>query len=246
MANGLQSLTTRLPNGLTNAAPWQTLGDSGQLDPSWAYTYFDDFFSLFAAEWVFNGTGTPVLGQLNAEGGMIKITTTAAAGDTAVLQKTPTCFKIATTGNGKATYFKTQILTDANNGLFNVGLIGTTPVTPIDGMFFTKADSSNQINFGMSIGGVLTTVLLPSTCIWSTGVYIELGFEVTAAGQVNIFYNPGTGANPPPTNMARGPVASFTPAAFPTALLAPTFFMRNLSAAAQNMNIDYVFASKDR
>ena len=37
------SQTTRIPDGVTNAAPWQTFANAGVLDPSWAHVYHNDF-----------------------------------------------------------------------------------------------------------------------------------------------------------------------------------------------------------
>lgn len=111
------SATTRLWGGLTNAAPWQTMANSGIPDPSWAHVYHNDFDSYVTTDWTVTlvGLGTTAL-AVGVDGGALLQTTTAGVADAIFNQLVQAGFKLIP---GKSTYFKyTGLLSDVINSVF--------------------------------------------------------------------------------------------------------------------------------
>jgi hypothetical protein len=249
MANGLQTLTTRLPNGVTNAASWQTMGNAGQLDPSWSYTVFDDFVEYFVGVWTLtgvNGTATGSVMPAQFPGGYLKLATVATAADSICMQKAALPFNL-TYPQGKASYFKIAFLGVSNAGTMQTGLTGANPLGATDGVFFRRLSGLNQFSLVVLIAGAETVYTLPTVMRYlNSTTVIELGFEITTSNLINVFFNPTTGQSAPTASSNRGPVFSVQVDTLPTAQLGPSCSIVNTTATLSELSIDYIFASRDR
>jgi hypothetical protein len=243
----MQSLTTRSPNGLTNAAPWQALGNFGAPDPTWAQLYATDFITYTAADWAITLVGsTPTNVPISADGGALLTTTSTGATDSSFLQLATASFKLT---SGKRTFFKfAGALSDATASTFIAGLQNPdpTPLDATDGIWFSKAAAQTGFVLKSVVSGATTSVALPASCAAANGVQFELGFEVGPLGNIFAFFNPSTGANTITSGQFRGPVASIMASPLTTALLTPSFGLQNGAAAAKTLTTDYIVAARER
>ena len=140
------SLTTNLPNGVTNADSNSSMGTLTQLDPTKLHTYFNDFNLYNAADWVVTsrqlGGGNAIQAIADRDGGFLDLTTDDADGDNTFLQLAKETFKFV---SGKQLHFKARFTTIngatfLGNGSFIIGLQirDTTPLSVSDGVYFSK------------------------------------------------------------------------------------------------------------
>lgn len=242
------SLTSRSPNGFTNAAPWQTMGASGVPDPSWAHQYHNDFDTYNAGDFTATvvGTGTEALAA--ADGGALLLTNSAGIADAIYMQLVQASFKLIP---GKATFFKfAGTLSDVVNDVFYAGLIAksATPLTANDGLFIQKPTGAATLQLVSKVGGVATTVNLPAAEAPVANVPFEVGISVDVQGNVAAYFNPTTGSNPisAAAGVARGRVASLLVPGVTQALLSPSFGLLNSTAAARSLQADYITAIRER
>ena len=238
----MYSQTSRTPNGLTNAAEWQTLGACGAPDPTWVHQHHDDFDRYAAADWTITLVGTGTVTQTAYDGGAIILTTTTGAADAVQLQRPVATRKL---NPGKDTFFKfAGVLSDVVNSVFYAGLIATstTPLTANDGVFIEKASGSGALQLISKVGGVATSANFPSSLVLANNVAFEIGIHVTATGDVEAFFNPTTGNNPiaAQNGAPRGAVAKLTAPTLTTALLNQSFGIVNSAAAAHTLTADFV------
>lgn len=257
------SLTTRMPQGLTNAAPWQTMGASGVPDPTWAHTYANDFDTYTPGDWTVTlvGTGTQTLTDSN--GGALLVTNSAGATDATYMRLKNAGFMV---GGGKATFFKFMASTGTvatNLYQFFAGLTqsgATTLASITNGIYISKATGSTQFMLNITRASVTTSFPFPANLTVGINSPFEIGFMVDYLGNVAGFWNPTTGSNPisasPPAPGAatatRGRVVStgtppLNPAVpLPTVLLAPAFGLMNGATTATPLTIDYIVVSDER
>jgi hypothetical protein len=246
------SMTTRMPNGVTNAASWQTMGQSGVPDPTWGHVYSNDFDTFSAGDWTISNTGVTPTNALSAvDGGALLTTTTAGIADASYLQLATASFKLIP---GKAAFFKwAGQISDIANSVFHAGLIMTssTPLTANDGVYLVKATAQGGLVLRSVVGGVTTSVALPITSAIIAATYFEIGIEVDYLGNVAAYFNPTTGSNPISASAAaagqsRGRVAMLATPGVTQALLAPSFGLLNSTAAARTMTTDFITAVRER
>lgn len=246
------SLTTRSPGGITNAAPWQTMGSAGTVDPTWSHQYENDFDNFIATDWTIAKTGTGTTALTDFNGGALLLTNTAGAADAIYMQLVNAGFKFTP---GKATFFKfAGQLSAVSLDVFYCGLVqkGATTVASItDGIYITKATGQAGLALVSKVGGVATTVAFPAIEVLAANTYFELGFMVDYLGNVAAFFNPTTGNNPisaaaAASTQPRGRVAVIPAPALTTALLTPAFGLLNSTAVANTLTVDYIVASNDR
>ena len=250
-----RNLTTRMPNGVTNASPGQTLSQAGLPDPSWANIYHNDFNTFATGDWTITKTGTGTTALTAADGGALLLTNTTGATDAIYMQLVAAGFKPAT---GKEMFFKFQgTLSTITNCVFYCGFLATTttPGSTQDAIYINKATATGALTLRSVVGGVTTTTDFPSTCALVAATQFELGIYVNEVGDVMAFFNPGTGnANQqvgPTTSgtatiTARGPVAKLTAPGLTTAILNPSFGILNSNAAANTLTVDYLTAIRNR
>ena len=243
-----QSLTTRMPGGVTNAAPWQTMAESGCLDPTWVQSYLADFGNLgsvtdFTSTYVGAGTNSLV----SNVGGAVRMITGVNALDANYMQTPLACFQLRP---GRHHFFKGSLMnvtsvtsTDVFMGLISAS---TTPLAAPDGLFFWRQAGGSTIIVRSVVGGVATDYTLPPAEFATLGVYAEVGLHIDPEGGVSIFRNPTTGALPPPTAAnGRGRVGYFKPG-LTQALLGPSFGVRNGVAGSTTTLVDFIYMQSDR
>lgn len=240
--------TTRMPNGVTNAAPWQTMAGAGRPDPTWSHQYVNDFDTYAAGDWTVTvvGTGSEVL--TSANGGELLLTNSAAGTDAIYMQLKAAGFQLTP---GKDAFFKfAGILADVLAEEFYAGLIAidTTPLAPTDGVYIHKPSGASALTLVTAIGSVITTTPLPASTNLVAATAFEVGFHVDTQGNIEVFVNPGTGPNPADTTgqKAVGHVATLVGGGLTQALLSPSFGLLNASAVAHTLGVDYIVASVNR
>lgn len=253
------SLTTRHPNGVTNAAYGQTMGNAGIPDPSWAHVYHNDFDTYLASDWTVTKTGATTVALTPADGGQILISNTAGAADATYNQLVAAGFKAVA---GKDIFFKIKgQLSDVINDVFYAGLISTTatPLTLGDGIYVSKPTGAAALQLNCVVGGVATVVAFPATALLVAATDFELGIHVDYLGNVEAFLNPSTGAdwqqlgtqsNAAGAMTVRGRIAavanSLITGGLTQAILNPSFGLLNSSAATRTMLVDYVTVVRNR
>ena len=250
-----QSLTTVMPNGMTNAAAYQTMAQAGVPDPSWAHVFHTDFDTYEAAEWVITKTGTGTVALTPGDGGQLLLTNTTGAADAIYIQPMAAGFKV---GGGKDSFFKfagtlSAVLLD----VFYAGFLATTttPMTTQDAVYIKKATGSAALQLITVIGGVTTATDFPAACIPVAGTQFEIGIHIDYLGNVEAFYNPTTGADwqqlDPVSNSAgarlnNGRVCLQASPSLTTAVLSPSFGLLNSTGVANTLSVDYVTAVRNR
>lgn len=248
------SLTTRMPNGVTNAAIWQTMGNSGTTDPTWSHRFWTDFDTYTATDWSLTGTSGPTAALTPGDGGLLLLSTAnTTAADSAYLQKTPAAFKNVA---GKQMFFKfagtlSSIAPFFYTGVADIGegIEGST----VDGIIISKAATATVLNLDIFVASVKTSFAFPTACVVAAGVYFEVGFAIDPNGNVLGYFNPTTGAGTPITafNTAttvqpRGAVVLAATPALPTTNMAPVVGMTNSVQAANTCTIDFLVTSRER
>jgi hypothetical protein len=247
-----------MPNGLTNAAEWQTMGKAGLLDPTWAHTYADDFDRYTAADWSLTGTGTPAAALIAGDGGIMQLSTTSGASDSIFFQKTPAAFSVPTnvaTAMGKQLFFKMAGKLAAIDGAFYTGIadIGEgAEGSTVDGILINKAAGVGTLTLDIFVASAKTSFAFPAACVIAANTYFEVGFRIDPLGNVEGFFNPTTGINPINASVAatsvqpRGAVVLAPVPTLPTTNMAPVVGYVNGSANARNNQVDYLVVSKER
>lgn len=260
-----QSLTDTCPNGVTNANDFQTLGQAGFPDPSFAHVYFNDFDTYTAGDWTVTTVtaGAPTQALAAGLGGRLLVTNTNGAADATYMQKNPAGFNIPqaspSPSTGKQTFFKFQgQLSAVNLDVFFCGLAqaGATTIASItNGIYIAKATAQTGLTLNIVVASVTTTIAFPATCVLTAATDFELGFFVDVYGNVAGFWNPTTGWSTPITsaNLAAGTqtrgyaCAVYAPALpTPATLVSPIFGLLNSSGVANTLQVDYILASNDR
>lgn len=242
----VQSLTTRSPDGSTNAAPWQTMSESGMEDPTWAHQDYNDFDTYAAGDWSITAVGTSAVTQTAFDGGAILLSTSAGGTDALYLQRAVASHKLTA---GKDAFFKFRgQLSDATACAFHAGfaIISATPAAAADRLLITKAAGATTLSLTSTVGGVSTTVALPTSIVLANATPFEIGIHVDRQGNVEAFFNPTTGSNPIAATNYRGPVAKLTVPGVTQALLSPSFGLLNAAAAIKTLTVDYFVAAVSR
>lgn len=264
--------TTRMPLGLTNAAPWQTLGNAGFPDPTWSHLYEDDFDPYVASYYTISGTGGAVA-AIAGRGGIISATTPAVNTDAVIIQRATATFNVqnSTTIFGNRvtapTWFKIALWNTVvgASGTIVTG-IADSLTAPNNGYTIQRtAGGVWSLNMYSASGTAIATATLPAytetfyQASQTTGFPFELGIYVNSIGDIGAFVNPTTG---PSSNGStpngfvagtngRGPVAvipntAYTIPATQTVYIAPGFAYTNTAAQAGGIDIDYIVAAQDR
>ena len=257
------SLTTRMPNGATNAAPWQTMGAAGTHDPSWSHVYHNDFDTYGAGDWTVTTVGSGTEALNGGDGGTLLITTSTGTTDSVGLQLAKASFLLK---SGKATFFKfAGTMSDIVNSNFYAGLVqqgATTLASITDGIFISKPPGAGTLQLNSRVGGIATTLTLPVLDAIIAGTYFELGLFVDYLGNLAAFVNPTTGSNPissaaAASTQARGRVGALyaaglgqspgqtSPLVLTTALLTPAFSYTNVTGVARTLSVDYITVSRE-
>jgi len=230
--------STNFTKGVNNITAQNILGQMIQLDPTQMHTYFDDFDTYHANEWVVTETQAGATQALaNVDGGVLLLTNSAADDDLNALQKVGESFKFEA---GKKLFFKARFaVSDATQSDFVIGLqiTDTTPLAVTDGVYFRKDDGDANLDFVVVKDSTASTATAIATVVAAT--YITVGFyyngvdEVVYAASTNSL-NPTVLGKLATTNLPDDEELTIS------------FGIQNGEAVAKTLSVDYVFAAKER
>lgn len=230
------NLVTRFPNGVTNVADNALFADMVQPDPTKFHTYFNDFDTYTAGDWVVTETDAGATQALTAgDGGLLLLTNTAADNDLVALQKTPAAFTFT---SGKKTFFRCRFkVSDATQSDVVIGLqvVDTTPLDVTDGVYFLKADGSTAVSVVCRKNASTGSTSASSIATLADDTYISLGFAYDGEGKVYYEVN---------GNVVGSLDASS--AFLPDTTCTVSFALQNGEAAAKTMTLDYIYVAKER
>lgn len=227
--------TTHHPNGVTNAQLNSAFQQLMFPDPTLFHTYFNDFDTYTATDWVVTETGSGGTQALTAgDGGLLLITSDALDNDGNVLQKTPAAFALAA---GKKAWFSTRLAMEkATQSDMQVGLVivDTSPLDATDGIYFEKLDGTATISI----------VSRKNATTGSTSAAV--GTLVAATQTVLQWYYDGAGRlyfGQDGVQTGSLDVANYFPDATNLTVSIAAF---NGEAGAATTTVDYVFAAVER
>lgn len=229
------NLVTRLPNGITNVGADSIFADMAMPVPTLFATYFNDFFTYTAGDWVVTETQAGATQALaSGSAGWLLLTNSAADDDLNALQKTPAMLTLAA---AKKTFFSARFkVSDATQSDFVMGLqvVDTTPLDVTDGIYFLKSDGSTSIAIvarkDATTGSTSATGI--GTAADDTFVLLEWAYD--GAGVLTYAVD---GAVKGSLN-----IASY----FPDSILTVSFGIQNGEAVAKTMTVDYVGVWQER
>lgn len=224
--------TTRFPNGVTNVAKSNPVGQMGQLDPTKFHTYFNDFDQYVAGDWTITDTGIATHALTDADGGALLITNAAADNDASFFNKVGESFLVAA---GKKLWFKARFqVSDATQSDIVIGLqiTDTTPLAVSDGIYFQKDDGDANIDFYVTKNSTSTTQTAIATLANATN--ITLGFYYNGVDAVEYYVDDVYLGASAVTNLPDDEVLTLS------------FGIQNGEAVAKTMTLDYLLAVKER
>lgn len=198
------SSTTRMPNGVTNAAPRQTMGNASYPDPTWSIMFALDFVKNSDTNINTGGGGSFALTP--GVGGLAALTSGAVAGTLEYAATPQPIFQIT---NGQRMFFKWSGSLDSLLGTAVIGFVEANTATP-NGVYITSTVTTGALQLVIKNGTGTTTVPFPSNLALVAGTTVELGIEIDPQGNVFAYYNPTTGASKNNTDgsVSNGPVAA--------------------------------------
>lgn len=230
------NIVTRFPGGVTNVSEASIFADMPDTDPTKFHTYFNDFDTYTAGDWVVTETQAGATQALPAgDGGWLLLTNSAANNDLVALQKTPAAFALTP---GKKAWFSARFkVSDATLSDIVVGLqvVDTTPLDVTDGVYFLKTEGSTA----------LSVIARKDASTGSTSASAIANLTNDTFATVSWYYD-GIGkivyaVNGVPLGSLDG-----SPAYLPDAALTVSFALQNGEAAAKTMTVDYLFARVER
>jgi hypothetical protein len=224
--------TSNLPSGITNAVLASQLSSFNAMDPTVNHTYFNDFDTFEAGDWTSTATGSPTNGVIAGDGGLLSLINTASNGDLNSLQLKAATFALVA---GNKWWFKARFdISNATNAAIILGLIQTTatPLTVTDGVYFSKAAASTQLTAKVAKSSTISTLNV-ATLANTTYLNVGMHYDGGSSGNIVVYLNNVQIGVIPVTNM-------------PTANLNLTLAVSNGTAAANTLNVDYIFVSTER
>lgn len=244
------SRTTRMPYGVTNAAPRQTMADAAILDPTYAAVIALDFLSandVNALSTAGGGTFTSLTGL----GGLAALTSGAVAGTLEYAATPQAAFQIT---QGQRMFFKWAGTVDNLLGTLQLGFVAANTNLP-NGVYITSS-TAGLLTLNIVGPGGTTAIPFPAGFTLVAGTQVELGIEIDPYGSVFAYYNPTTGASKSNTDgsIANGPVvAAYAQLngvsqnlTLPTAVLFASMAVNPTTNVARTMNVDFFVAAQQR
>lgn len=229
-------MTTHFPNGLSNVAKTNELGNMGQLDPTQFHTYFNDFDTYVAGEWTITtveaGGGSATEALTDADGGVLLITNDSADNDSDFFNKVGESFKFE---SGKKLWFKSRFkVSDATQSDFIMGLqiTDTTPLDVTDGVFFQKDDGDANLDFHVEKNNTATSSSAIATV--SNNTYLTVAFYYNGSDNIAAYVDGVLKDNVAVTNLPDDEELTIS------------FGIQNGEAVAKTMSIDYILVAKER
>lgn len=230
------NVVTRFPGGVTNNAVGSIFANMLSADPTKFHTYFNDFDTYTAGDWVVTETDAGATQALAAgDGGWLLLTNTAADNDLVALQKTPAAFSFTA---GKQGFFSARFkVSDATQSDVVIGLqvVDTTPLDVTDGIYFLKADGSTSFSFICRKNATTGSTSASAVATLANDTFITLQWYYDGEGNVY------AGVNGSP--VARLDASSTY---LPDTITTVSFAIQNGEAVAKTMTVDYLFAAMER
>jgi hypothetical protein len=227
--------TTRFPSGVTNSAPRTCLGNMGQPDPLKFHTYFNDFNTYLASDWVVSKTGTGTQALADGDGGLLLTTNSAGVSDAVFNQLVKQGFLMEA---GKRAFFKARFkISDATQSAMQLGLIitDTSPLDATDGIYFQKDDGDTHIDLYVRKDTTTGSDSTSDIAELVDNTFITLGFEFDGKQTVFAYVND--------VLVARLDASATY---LPDSSLTVSFGIQNGEAVAKSMTLDYILAAKER
>lgn len=229
--------TTNFPDGVTNSGVNGALASMIDMDPTLLHTYFNDFNTYTAGDWVVTNVGvTPTQALTAGDGGLLLLTMAATDASSSVLQKTPAAF--AMTANKRA-WFSTRFkVSDATQSVFQMGIVivDTTPLDATDGIYFQKDDGAATVDVYVRKNATTGSNKVASIATAVSDTFITLSWYYDGNGRLFYGVN-GTQAGSMDASSTYLPDATN---------LTVSMMMQNGEAVSKTMNIDYIFAAFER
>lgn len=229
------SAPTRLPNGVTTVGKTDPLGMFTMPDPTSVHMYFNDFDVYTSGDWTETatsvGTGTSASAVIDADGGVIRMTSAANENDGAFYESQGESWTIET---GKKMWIKGRFrLSEATQSDFIFGLhsTSTTPQTAANRFLFESVDGSAALYFNSDDNTNDEDSNTVATLADATWVVLAAYYD--GKGNVSLYAD---GVH----------VDTFTPTTLPTTELALGWGLLNGSAGAQTLDVDYMLVAKER
>ncbi len=249
------STPTRYTGGFTQDAEFQPLGQIGMPDPFYYAEFADDFLPYSTGDYTVTATGGSVAASANSgTGGRILLTTGAVSGNSAAIQQ-PTA-NFAHVPSYKLAFLTRVNLTDVINSTLLAGLINTTatPLTPADGIYFSKPSGDNEILLtAVSAGATVGQVTIPTVNnnVFLNNADMDLGFLVDDKENIWAYAGYHLVGNKANQNFTLlGPVAAIRSESLtgPLSILPinPTVVLAAGTAAAQTGSVDFLYAAQER
>jgi hypothetical protein len=230
------NVVTRFPFGVTNAGQDTAFADLTMSDPTLYHTYFNDFDTYTAGDWVVTETDAGATQALTAgDGGWLLITNTAADNDLVALQKTPAAFAFTA---GKKTFFSARLkVSNATQCDFVVGLqvVDTTPLDVTDGVYFLKADDAATLSIICRKDASTGSTSASAIATLADDTFVTLAWYYDGVDKIVYAVN----------GAVLGSLVA-TSAFLPDALCTVSFALQNGSAVARTMTVDYIFVAEER
>lgn len=227
---------TNLPNGVTNVFEYVAMGNLPMPDPSRDHTFFTDFNLYTAGDWTVTETqaGATQAIVANGDGGLLALVNSAADNDVNAIELVNKNFLLETT---KAAWFKTRLKVDS--GALSdvlVGFVDTmAALNPAYGIYLYYDAIAGTFRLSVENNSAKTDSTIDYTLTPTSDTFYDLA----------ITYDPDAGLVVAWVNDA--PVLSIsTLTNFPTVALAPAVGLRNGSAVARTLTVDYILATKAR
>lgn len=226
----------RFPSGLTNNPVTDPLGQMGQLDPTKYHTFFNDFDTYLASDWVITtveaGGGAASEALTDGDGGLLLITNDAADNDSDFFQTVKEGFKL---DSGKKAFFKARFkISDATQSDMVMGLqiTDTTPLSASDGVWFQKDDGDTHLDFYVAKNSTVTDKT--DIAELADDTFVELAFYYNGVDAIDYFVDGVKLGSAAVTNIPDDQA------------LTVSFGIQNGEAVAKTMTLDYVFVAKER
>jgi hypothetical protein len=227
---------TRFPNGMTNVGETDIFADMVEPVPTLFHSYFNDFNTYTAGDWVVTETDAAATQALTAgDGGLLLITNTAADDDLVALQKTPAAFSFTA---GKKAFFSARFkVSDATQSDFVIGMqvVDTTPLDVTDGVYFLKADGAATLSVICRKNASTGSTSASAIATLANDTFVTVAWYYNGIDSVAYAVN-GT---------VLGSLSA-TSAYLPDTTTTVSFALQNGEAVAKTMTVDYVFAAFER
>lgn len=235
------SSPARFTYGVTTVGKANPLGMFGLPDPTEWHTYFNDFDTYVAGDWVVTAIGAGTQALTDIDGGAVLLTNAAADNDRIELQKLGESFLIT---SGKRAFFKARFkVSDATQSDFLIGLAVTDTTLQgsidgagvTDGIFFSKDDGDALLDVQCQKNATTGQTRAAGIATVVTDTFLSVAWAYDGVSEVKYYVN----------DVQLGTLAG-TSAYLPDTELTVSFAIMNGEGVAKTMTVDYLFAAQER